>query len=125
MKKLITLALIAFAALVSEANVVTNIINDAGTTTNTVTNIVQEVRVRYDKYAITNGYTETYSGTLITNTIIDNVMQEWTTNGFVLVTNSHKKVVGGSITNKTYDIDWRLKPYYFSVPITNITVIVR
>lgn len=97
-------------------------------TTNVVTNVVYEARVRYDNYYTvdTNGWYETYGGTLITNKVILGVQQLWRSGKLVKVTNAVDVVVGGSTTNTIYNTttNWFRRPYYWFEPKTNIVTTV-
>lgn len=89
-------------------------------TTNVVTNVVWESRVEYTPRAITNSYRKTFSGTVQYTNIIDSIMEMWPPTGTVVVTNSHRVAIAGTVTNKVYDIKWLEKPRHYFVPVTNI-----
>lgn len=88
--------------------------------TNVVTNVVFETHVRWDTYPVTNGYTEVYGGTLITNRLYDTPRTIWRNGGLELITNYVDVVVGGTTTNRTYDILWNMRPIYYPVAVTNV-----
>ena len=89
-------------------------------TTNVVTNVVLESRVKYIPRSITNSYRKTFSGTVQYTNIIDSIMEMWSQTGTVVVTNSHRVAIAGTVTNTVYDIKWLEKPKHYFVPVTNI-----
>lgn len=109
-------ALILFFAALSTAFV----IHAAGFQTNVVTNVAYEVRVKWETFSVTNGYTETYSGTLITNKVYDTPQWIWKDGNLALVTNSFDMIVGGTTTNRVYDITYGVRPIYYPVAVTNV-----
>lgn len=116
MKKIV-LILAAAAALVTVAS-----------TTNVVTNVVWNQRVKYVPKAneVTNGYWLVYGGTLVTSKVDIAIQQMWRGGKLVKVTNSVDVITGGSTTNTVWDINtnWTWKTEYDYVPMTNITNVV-
>lgn len=116
--------LVLFCSLGASAAVTTNVTlyaaaNDTSVT-NVVTNVVYETHVRFDTYPVTNGYTEVYGGTLVTNRFYDTPRYIWRSGRLALITNYTDRVVAGSTTSKVYNVEWNMRPNYYPVAVTNV-----
>lgn len=89
-----------------------------------VTNVTEEMRVRYDAIPKTNGFRLAFAGVpSITNEVVVGVRDIWENGvGLVKLTNTVIRYDGYPTTNKVYDIYYRNVPIYYTVPVTNITV---
>ena len=88
--------------------------------TNVVTNVVYDTRVKWKSYPVTNGTYEVYGGTLVTNRAIDSVQSIWKSGKLEKSTNYVYTITGGSTTSTVYDVWWRIRPEYYTVQITNV-----
>ena len=108
MKKL--LALVAMASCIAAFASVTNIVYNP------------KVSYTYKPTVVTNGYTEVYGNVLITNKVIKSIRQLWEGGKLVKKTNMVDVIVGGSVTNRVYDVttSYTVVPEYTIVAVTNI-----
>lgn len=110
MNKFTMMLVAAIAAMLSFGSVNTNV----------VTNVVYDTRVKWEAYPVTNGTYTVYGGTLVTNKTVGSVQSIWKGGKLVKSTNYVYTVTGGSTTSTVYDVEWRIRPEYYTVPITNV-----
>ena len=92
----------------------------ADATTNVVTNVAYETRVKWYTYPVTNSSYEVYGGTLTTNRVYDTPRWVWKNGGLALITNYVDMVTAGTTTSTVYNIEWRMRPEYYTVAVTNV-----
>lgn len=92
----------------------------AETTTNVITNVAYETRVKWNTYPVTNGSYNVYGGTLTTNMVYDTPRWVWKNGGLALITNYVDTVTGGTTTSTVYNIEWRMRPEYYQFAVTNV-----
>lgn len=92
----------------------------AETTTNVITNVAYETRVKWNTYPVTNGSYNVYGGTLTTNRVYDTPRWVWKNGGLALITNYVDTVTGGTTTSTVYNIEWRMRPEYYQFAVTNV-----
>ena len=92
----------------------------ADMTTNVVTNVAYETRVKWYTYPVTNSSYEVYGGTLTTNRVYDTPRWAWKNGSLVLITNYVDIVTAGTTTSMVYNIEWRMRPEYYTVAVTNV-----
>ena len=94
--------------------------SSTNTVTSVVTNVAYETRVKWENYPVTNDSRKVFGGTLVTNRVYDTPQYVWQNGGLVLITNYVDVVTAGSTTSTVYSIEWRTRPHYYPVAVTNV-----